>query len=94
MFDNPFDAINEFNKRRCNDAKVGITFNSRINLVKFMHTNQKGVTIPSQLRYIEYYADFSVKKRVYEKCKLILKSIKIDAKKQNNDEISKSIKHN
>jgi hypothetical protein len=38
----------------------------------------KGVTIPSQRRYIEYFADYTLNKRNYEKLDLFLKSIVIN----------------
>lgn len=39
--------------------------------------DSKGITIPSQKRYIEYFADFLKQKRVYESVKLNMKSIDI-----------------
>ena len=53
--------------------------------IKSLSLVQKGVTIPSQRRYIEYYADFLLKKRVYEKIDLYLKSILIDLNEVKKD---------
>lgn len=93
LFPNPFEAIYEFNCRRCDDQKV----RERLDLRGLFKQQQKifvffkGVTIPSQLRYIEYYADFVLNKRSYMSTELFLKSIKIDATSQSNDFIEKSL---
>lgn len=57
QYDSPFDAIEEFDRKRCKDCK--------------------GVTIPSQRRYIEYYAHFLKTNRTYIQTELKLKSLKI-----------------
>lgn len=73
-------------RRKSTSFKISI---NRENIVLFFSSSLKGVTIPSQLRYIEYYADFVGKKRTYKKYELILKSVKINLGNQNNEELSK-----
>ena len=41
-------------------------------------TDGKGVTIPSQQRYVEYFADFIKNKRSYEDIELYVKQIDLD----------------
>lgn len=47
--------------------------------------SKKGVTIPSQKRYVEYFADFISNNRVYEQIELFLESIKISLNSDLND---------
>ena len=53
----------------------------------------KGVTIPSQRRYIEYFADFINNKRVYQEGVILnLKSIEINVPLKQASEFPKSLK--
>ncbi len=48
-------------------------------------SNEQGVTIPSQRRYIEYYADHCLNKRTYGSVRLKLVSVLIGMKELSND---------
>ena len=55
--------------------------------------NKKGVTIPSQRRYIEYFADMIENKRVYQSnVKLHLKQIEINVPLKQIDDFVKNLK--
>ena len=58
-------------------------------LIKFH--SFKGVTIPSQRRYIEYYADYTLNKRIYQKLDLYLKSVLINLNEIKKDSCKSNI---
>ena len=54
--------------------------------------DSRGVTIPSQRRYIEYYADYLQNNRQYDNVSVKLESIEINVPKKLSDEFPKTLK--
>jgi phosphatidylinositol-3,4,5-trisphosphate 3-phosphatase/dual-specificity protein phosphatase PTEN len=54
--------------------------------------DSRGVTIPSQRRYIEYYADYLQNNRQYDNVSVRLESIEINVPKKLSDEFPKTLK--
>lgn len=54
--------------------------------------DSRGVTIPSQRRYIEYYADYLQTNRQYDNVSVRLESIEINVPKKLSDEFPKTLK--